>query len=77
MWKVDSEMKKIMPQVGDEVRTPTCGCCKVVSVNYLRQIIKTESVDKEIPDEWDVKEIVKLKNNQNNNGANESDGIDS
>lgn len=72
-----SEMKRIMPQVGDEVQTPTCGCCKVVSVNYLRQIIKTEPVDKEIPDEWGPNDIVKLKPNQNNNGADDLDGIDS
>jgi cell fate regulator YaaT (PSP1 superfamily) len=69
-----SEMKKIMPQVGDEVKTPTCSCCKVVSVNLLRQMVKTESVDQEGCDEWDRTDVTKVRSNPN---AGESDGIDS
>lgn len=56
-----TEVKKIMPQVGDEVKTPSCGCCKVVSVNYIRQMIKTKSPDNEVPDEWTLSEITKIK----------------
>jgi len=70
-----SNMKKIMPQVGDEVKTPTCSCCKVVSVNLLRQIVKTESIDKEGYDEWTRTDVTKVRSNPN---ASESDnGIDS
>ena len=72
-----SEIKKIMPQVGEKVKTPTCGCCKVISVNYLRQIVKTEAQDKELPEEWKATDVVRINGEQNNIEDNEVDGIDS
>ncbi len=35
------ELKKEMPSVGQMVKTPTCDCCKVVSVDYLKKMVKT------------------------------------
>jgi cell fate regulator YaaT (PSP1 superfamily) len=70
-----SEMKKIMPQVGDDVKTPTCSCCKVVSVNLLRQMVKTESVDQEGYDEWDRTDVTKVRSNPN--ASKTDNGIDS
>lgn len=36
------EKKERLPSVGDLVKTPTCDSCKVVSVNYLRELITVE-----------------------------------
>lgn len=35
------ELKKEMPNVGQMVKTPSCDCCKVVSVDYIKKLIKT------------------------------------
>ena len=41
--KVYEEIKKRVPSVGDIVRTPTCNKCKVISADFLREIIKTDN----------------------------------
>lgn len=35
------ELKKQLPNVGQMVKTPSCECCKVVSVDYLKKLVKT------------------------------------
>ena len=35
------ELKKELPNVGQMVKTPSCDCCKVVSVDYLKKLVKT------------------------------------
>lgn len=35
------ELKKELPNVGQMVKTPTCNCCKVVSVDYMKKIVRT------------------------------------
>lgn len=56
------EIKKKMPGVGDVVKTPTCEKCKVVNVDVLRELIKTDN-DGSI-EQWQAKEVVKLKSNK-------------
>ena len=57
--KVYEEIKKRVPSVGDIVRTPTCNKCKVISADFLREIIKTEN-DGAI-EEWKSEEVIKIK----------------
>lgn len=35
------ELKKQLPNVGQMVKTPSCDCCKVVSVDYLKKLVRT------------------------------------
>ena len=35
------ELKKELPSVGQMVKTPSCDCCKVVSVDYIKKIVRT------------------------------------
>lgn len=35
------ELKKDLPNVGQMVKTPSCDCCKVVSVDYIKKKVKT------------------------------------
>lgn len=43
------EMKKQFPAVGSMVKTNTCECCKVVSVDYLKGLVKTEEIKDAMP----------------------------
>lgn len=54
-----SEARKRLPQAGDIVSTPTCSSCKVISVDYLREIIKT--ADGDSFDEWEASKVKKVK----------------
>jgi cell fate regulator YaaT (PSP1 superfamily) len=53
------EIRKRVPLVGDLVKTPTCPCCKVVSVDLLREIVRTANEDK--IEVWQAQELVKIK----------------
>lgn len=53
------DVRKRIPLVGDLVKSPTCDCCKVVGVDYLREIIKTVNEDK--IEEWPADKLVKIK----------------
>ena len=46
------ELRQRVPLVGDLVQTPTCSCCKVVSVDLLREIVKTARDDAEEIEVW-------------------------
>lgn len=35
------ELKKELPNVGQMVKTPSCECCKVVSVDYIKKMVRT------------------------------------
>ena len=35
------ELKKELPNVGQMVKTPSCECCKVVSVDYIKKLVRT------------------------------------
>lgn len=36
------ELKKELPAIGNMVKTPSCPCCKVVAVDYLKKTVKTQ-----------------------------------
>lgn len=36
------ELKKELPAIGNMVKTPSCSCCKVVAVDYLKKTVKTQ-----------------------------------
>lgn len=61
--KVYEDVKKRVPGVGDIVRTPTCDRCKVVSADFLREIIKTEN-DGAI-EQWKANEVIRIKSSKN------------
>lgn len=65
------EIKKKMPGVGDIVKTPTCEKCKVVNVDVLRELIKTDN-DGSI-EQWQAKEVVKIKSHKQKEEINEED----
>lgn len=56
------EIKKKMPNVGDIVKTPTCEKCKVINIDVLRELVKTDN-DGTV-EQWQAKEVVKLKSNK-------------
>lgn len=56
------DVRKRVPLVGDTVKTPTCECCRVVSVDFLREIVKTENGDK--LEVWQAKDLVKIKGHE-------------
>ncbi len=58
------ELHKIVPGVGEQVKTPTCDCCKVVNADYLRQIIRTDNEG--VIEEWEANKVkrIKLKNDE-------------
>lgn len=58
------ELRQRVPLVGDLVQTPTCSCCKVVSVDLLREIVKTARDDAEEIEVWHADELVKLKSTE-------------
>lgn len=34
-------LKKELPNVGQMVKTPTCDCCKIMSVDYIKKLVRT------------------------------------
>lgn len=40
--KLYQELREIVPGVGTYVKTPTCPHCKIVSVDYMKQIVRTQ-----------------------------------
>lgn len=51
------ELKKEFPSVGQMVKTPSCDCCKVVSVDYLKKTIKTNENPNGMPVTYPVKDV--------------------
>ncbi|MDD5182798.1 MAG: hypothetical protein PHU02_01350, partial [Bacilli bacterium] len=49
--------------VGDMVNTPITQNCPVISVNYLRELIKTRDSDGNVK-EWKASEVVRVKQAQ-------------
>lgn len=58
------EVRKRMPNVGDIVDTPTCSECKVISVDYIREIVKTTN-NEEAYQNWHSSEVKRSKKNKN------------
>lgn len=70
-----ADARKRLPSAGDIVATPTCSGCKVISVDYLREIIKTEKADEGF-EMWPGDQVQKLKSGKREVEVNE-DGSDS
>ena len=67
--KAYEELHKIVPGVGEQVKTPSCDCCKVISADYLRQIIKTDNDG--VVEEWEASKVKRIKSKvEENNEAN-------
>ncbi len=68
------EVRKRMPNVGDVVDTPSCCDCKVVAVDYIREIVKTKSKESEGFEYWGAAEVSCCKKSKsddvNNDGSN-------
>lgn len=58
------EVRKRMPNVGDIVETPSCSDCKVISVDYIREMVKTTSKD-EVFENWNNSDVKRVKKNKN------------
>lgn len=43
------ELKEIVPSVGTYVKTPTCEYCKVIGVDYIKQIVRTQESPDSLP----------------------------
>mgnify|MGYP000897797798 FL=1 len=54
------EIRKRIPLVGDLVKTPTCSCCKVISVDFLKEIVKTARDDGETIEVCKASELKKF-----------------
>jgi len=51
------EMKKEFPSVGQMVKTPTCECCKVTSIDLFKKLVKTEETPGAMPVVHKLEEI--------------------
>jgi len=58
------EIRKRIPLVGDLVKTPTCSCCKVISVDFLKEIVKTARDDGETIEVWKASELEKISSTE-------------
>lgn len=54
------EVRERVPLVGDIVDTPKCKGCKVIDVNFLKEVIKTIDEEENI-EVWEAKDVVKVK----------------
>jgi cell fate regulator YaaT (PSP1 superfamily) len=36
------QLKKELPSVGNYVKTPSCDCCKIISVDYMKKTVRTQ-----------------------------------
>ena len=61
------ELKKELPGVGTFVRTNTCPRCKIVAVDYLKKIIRTQEGIDTMPVAHTMDEITVLEKLENEN----------
>jgi len=74
-----AEQKKKFPQVGAIVNIPSGTCCKVISVDYLRELVKVHNTDEDDLQEWKIDEIKRTKVTEivEDDGDTSDEGIDS
>lgn len=51
------ELKKELPNVGQMVKTPSCECCKVVSVDYIKKLVRTNENPNGAPTVHEAKDV--------------------
>lgn len=59
------ELKQQIPGIGTIVKTPTCSNCKIVSVDYIKRIVKTQEGKEIFPVSHpasDIEVLAKIKN---------------
>lgn len=54
------EVRERVPLVGDIVDTPKCKGCKVIDVNFLKEVIKTIDEEENI-EVWEAKDVIKVE----------------
>ena len=58
------ELKKELPSVGQMVKTPSCDCCKVVSVDYIKKLVRTNENPNGAPSTHEAKDVEVINFNQ-------------
>jgi len=51
------ELHELIPSVGTFVKTPTCDYCKVITVDYIKQIIRVQEDPDELPKSYYASEV--------------------
>lgn len=64
-----TDLKREMPDVGDEVTTPSCESCPVIDVNLLTKKIKVSNPKNQTVEEWYASEIKGIKRTDKKNGT--------
>ena len=55
------ELKEIVPSVGTYVKTPSCDSCKIVAVDYIKQIVKVQEEVDAMPKAYHVRDVIVLE----------------
>lgn len=59
------ELKEIVPIVGSYVKTPTCDYCKVVGVDFIKQIVRTQESPDSLPVSHYAEQVVRVSKREN------------
>lgn len=59
------ELKEIVPTVGTYVKTPTCEYCKVVAVDFIKQIVRTQETPDSLPVSHYASEVIRVPKREN------------
>lgn len=57
------EIRKRIPLVGDIVKTPKCDNCKVISVDFIKELIKTVDNEEKV-EEWKAADVIKISSHK-------------
>lgn len=59
------ELKEIVPTIGTYVKTPTCEYCKVVGVDFIKQIVRTQETPDALPVSHYAEQVVRVPKREN------------
>ncbi len=59
--EIYQETKKILPNIGEMVKTPKCPCCKVVSVDYVKKEVSVLEHPEGTPVKYPYQELQNVK----------------
>lgn len=59
------ELKEIVPTVGTYVKTPTCDYCKVVGVDFIKQIVRTQESPDSLPVSHYAEQVMRVPRRDN------------
>lgn len=63
--EIYQETKKILPNIGQMVKTPKCPCCKVVNVDYVKKEVSVLEHPEGSPIKYPYQDITVLKGTSN------------